>query len=113
MVSTNDGPAYVIRNETPTKNHWLTLNLIGHTSNRDAVGAIIKLTTSKGSQWWTVSTTSSYLSANDKRAHFGLGADTEARSIEITWPSGIHQTLKDVKGDQILKVDEPPREAAH
>ncbi|MGB7191603.1 MAG: VCBS repeat-containing protein, partial [Acidobacteriaceae bacterium] len=56
VVSTNDGPAYVIRNETPTKNHWLTLNLVGHTSNRDAVGAVIKLTTSKGSQWWTVST---------------------------------------------------------
>lgn len=109
VVSTNDGPGYVIRNETPTKNHWITLDLVGHTSNRDAVGAVIKLTTSKGPQWWTVSTTGSYLSANDKRAHFGLGADTEAKSIEITWPSGIHQVLTDVKGDQILRIDEPSR----
>jgi enediyne biosynthesis protein E4 len=107
VVSTNDGPAYVIRNETPTKNHWISLDLVGHTSNRDAVGAVIKLTTSKGPQWWTVSTTGSYLSANDKRAHFGLGSDTEAKSIEITWPSGIRQTLKDVKSDRVVKVDEP------
>ncbi|HEU4981702.1 MAG TPA: CRTAC1 family protein [Acidobacteriaceae bacterium] len=112
VVSTNDGPAYVVRNETPTKNHWISLDLIGHTSNRDAVGAVIKLTTSKGPQWWTVSTTGSYLAANDKRAHFGLGADTEAKSIEITWPSGIHQALNDVKGDRVVNIDEPPPSTA-
>ena len=100
------------KNETPTKNHWISLDLVGHTSNRDGVGAVIKLTTSKGPQWWTVSTTGSYLSSSDKRAHFGLGSDTEAKSIEIQWPSGIHQVLKNVKGDQILRVDEPPRSAA-
>jgi hypothetical protein len=112
VVSTNDGPAYVIRNETPTKKHWITLDLIGHTSNRDAVGAVIKLTTSKGPQWWTVSTTGSYLAANDKRAHFGLGSGTEAKSIEITWPSGIHQVLNDVKGDRVVNIDEPPPSTA-
>ena len=111
VVTTNDGPAYVIRNTTPTKNHWLSLELIGHKSNRDAVGAVIKLTTSKGSQWWTVSTSGSYLSASDKRAHFGLGAEREAKSIEISWPSGIRQDLRDVKGDQILHVDEPVNQA--
>lgn len=112
VVSTNDGPAHIVRNETPTTNHWLELNLVGHTSNRDAVGAVIKLTISKGPQRWTVSTTGSYLSSSDKRAHFGLGPDKEAKSIEIQWPSGIHQVLKNVKGDQILRVDEPPRGAA-
>jgi hypothetical protein len=107
VVTTNNGPAYVLRNETPTTNHWLTLLLVGHTSNRDAIGAEIKVTASGGSQYTTVSTTGSYLSSNDKRAHFGLGADTAAKSIEIRWPSGIRQTLNDVKADQVLRIEEP------
>ncbi len=107
VVSTNDGPAYVLRNETPGAGHWLTLKLIGHKSNRDAIGAEIKLKTSAGPQYITVSTTGSYLSAKDKRAHFGLGADTVAESIDILWPSGIRQTLKNVRADQILQVEEP------
>ena len=53
-----------------------------------------------------VSTASSYLSANDKRAHFGLGKDTAARLVEISWPSGIVQKLEHVKADQILTVRE-------
>jgi hypothetical protein len=68
---------------------------------------VIKVTTSHGAQYWTVSTTGSYLSSNDKRAHFGLGNETSARSIEITWPSGIHQTLTNVAGDRVVRVDEP------
>jgi hypothetical protein len=107
VVTTNNGPAYVLRNETQTTNHWLTLLLVGHTSNRDAIGAEIKVTTSKGPQYTTVSTAGSYLSSNDKRAHFGLGADNTAKSIEVRWPSGIKQTLTDVKGDQVLRIDEP------
>ena len=73
VVTTNGGPAYVLRNETATGNHWLTLSLVGHHSNRDAIGAEIKVTTSTGTQMLTVSTAGSYLSSNDKRAHFGLG----------------------------------------
>lgn len=107
VVSTNDGPAYILHNETATANHWLALKLKGHKSNRDGIGAEIKLTTSGGSQYVTVSTCGSYLSAKDKRAHFGLGADATALSIDIRWPSGILQTLKNVRGDQILEVDEP------
>ena len=107
VVTTNGGPAYVLRNETATRNHWLTLLLVGHKSNRDAVGAEVKVVTSHVAQYWTVSTAGSYLSSNDKRAHFGLGADSVARSIEIRWPSGIRQTLTDVAGDRIVKIDEP------
>jgi hypothetical protein len=106
VITTNGGPAYVLRNETATQNHWLTLLLIGHKSNRDAIGAEVKIVTSHGTQYWTVSTGSSYLSSNDKRAHFGLGADTVARSIEIRWPSGIRQTLTDIAGDRFIKIDE-------
>ena len=80
---------------------------MGHKSNRDGIGAEIKLTTSKGTQLVTVSTAGSYLSSNDKRAHFGLGSDAVAQSVEIRWPSGTVQTLKNVRGDRVLVVDEP------
>jgi hypothetical protein len=106
VVTTNDGPAYVLHNETPTSNHWLTLKLVGHKSNRDAIGAEVKLITANGSQFATVTTASSYLSSSDKRVHFGLGAEAIAQTIEIRWPSGILQTLKNIKADQILQVDE-------
>jgi hypothetical protein len=107
VVTTNDGPAYVLHNETATSNHWLTISLVGHRSNRDGIGAEIKVTTSTGSQLATVSTAGSYLSSSDKRAHFGLGAETIVKSIRIQWPSGVIQTLENVSADQILKLDEP------
>ncbi len=107
IVTTNGGAAHLLHNETSTTNHWLTLLLVGHKSNRDAIGSQIKVMSAGGKQYWTVSTAGSYLSSNDKRAHFGLGLDTEAEEIEIRWPSGIVQTLKHVKADRILQVDEP------
>ena len=113
VVSTNDGPAYVIRNETPTHNHWLGLKLVGHKSNRDAIGAEVKVVTAQGPQWETVSTASSYLSSGDKRLHFGLGSQSAADTVEIQWPSGIKQTLKNVRGDQFVTVDEPVEAPAH
>jgi hypothetical protein len=106
VVTTNDGPAYVLHNETAAPNHWLSLNLVGHKSNRDGIGAVIKVVTKAGTQYTTVSTSGSYLSSSDKRAHFGLGAETVADGIEIRWPSGITQTLKQVKADQNLTVEE-------
>jgi len=106
VVTTNDGGVHVLHNATQNQNHWLTLELVGHRSNRDAIGAEVKLVTAKGSQWATLTTAGSYLSSSDKRLHFGLGSEAAARSIEIRWPSGIHQMLKDIRADQILKVDE-------
>ncbi len=107
VVTTNDGPVHILHNETSTPNHWILLKLVGHHSNRDAIGAEVTLVTSSGPQYATVSTAGSYLSASDKRVHFGLGTDTVARSIEIRWPSGIRQTLKNTSADQILQIDEP------
>jgi hypothetical protein len=107
VITTNDGPVHVLHNETSTSNHWLLLKLVGHTSNRDAIGAEVRLVTAQGSQYATVSTASSYLSASDKRVHFGLGKEASAQRIEVRWPSGIHQTIKDVRADQILQIDEP------
>jgi hypothetical protein len=111
VIATNDGGLHVLHNATQNQNHWLTLELVGHRSNRDAIGAEVKLVTAKGAQWATVTTAGSYLSSSDKRVHFGLGSDAAARSIEIRWPSGILQTLKDIRADQILQIQEPQEDA--
>ncbi|HMI53809.1 MAG TPA: CRTAC1 family protein [Candidatus Saccharimonadales bacterium] len=107
VVTTNDGGLHILKNETRTKNHWLTLKLRGHKSNRDGIGAEIKLVTGNGAQWTTVTTAGSYLSSSDKRTHFGLGSESIAEQIEILWPSGIRQSLKNIRADQILNVEEP------
>jgi enediyne biosynthesis protein E4 len=107
VVTTNDGPAYVLRNATSTQNHWLTLKLVGHESNRDAIGAEIKILTAKGTQIATVTTAGSYLSSNDKRVHFGLGTESTVKSVNIRWPSGIQQALANVRADQMLDIEEP------
>lgn len=109
VVTTNDGPLYVLRNETPTSNHWLTLKLVGHKSNRDAIGAEVRIVSANGSQMEAVTTASSYLSSSDKRVHFGLGKESSVQTIEIRWPSGVRQILNNVHGDQVLQVDESPK----
>jgi enediyne biosynthesis protein E4 len=82
--------------------HWLTLTLIGTRSNRDGIGSRVLV----NGQTQSVTSAGSYLSASDKRVHFGLGDSTSA-SVEVFWPSGVHQTLSGVKADQFLEVREP------
>lgn len=107
VVTTNEGPVHILHNQTSTGNHWLLLKLIGHQSNRDAIGAEVRVVTASGSQYSTVSTAGSYLSSSDKRVHFGLGSESIAQRIEVRWPSGIHQTIPNIHADQILQIDEP------
>jgi hypothetical protein len=107
VITENGGPAHVLMNRTKTANHWIRFRLAGHKSNRDGIGAVIRVDTAQGSQWYTVTTASSYLSSGDVRAHFGLGSETIAKTVEVRWPSGIVQTLKNVRGDQQIQVDEP------
>jgi hypothetical protein len=106
VVTTNDGPAHLLLNKTASQNHWLTLELVGHKSNRDGIGAEMKIVTSAGAQYATVSTASSYLSSSDKRVHFGLGSQNVVKEIEIRWPSGIIQKLLHVNGDRMVRVEE-------
>jgi len=106
VVTSIDGPAWVLHNETPTPNHWITLKLEGTQSNRDGIGAQVKISTAEGDQYATVTTASSYQASSDKRLHFGLGSATNIERIDIRWPSGIRQVLRDVKADQILSVKE-------
>jgi enediyne biosynthesis protein E4 len=106
-INCNNQPAVVLRNQGGNGNHWLLINTVGTASNRDGIGARIRLVGESGAQQFvTISTASSYLSASDKRAHFGLGKDKTARLVEITWPSGTVQKLENVKADQILTVTE-------
>ena len=107
VVTTNGGPLHLLHNETISSNHWVILNLIGHHSNRDAIGAVVKISAGNTAQYGTVTTSSSYLSSSDKRLHFGLGISTMVNSIKILWPGGKRQTLRNIKADQVLRIDEP------
>ncbi len=106
VVTSNNGPAWVLLNQTQTSNHWITLKLVGVKSNRDAIGARVKISTPAGDQFATVSTSGSYQSASDKRVHFGLGAADSVSEIEIHWPSGIRQIVRQQKADQMVTITE-------
>jgi enediyne biosynthesis protein E4 len=107
VVTTNGGPAHVLLNQTEHSGHWVTLRLIGHKSNRDGIGAVVEAKTASGKQWATVTTSSGYLSSSDPRVHFGLGESSTASCVEIRWPSGVVQTITNVKSDRQIQVDEP------
>jgi hypothetical protein len=107
VISVLDGEAKIFHNSTQNQNHWLSIKLTGTRSNRMGLGARIRLTSTSGTQFNHATTSTGYASSSDPRVHFGLGADTKAREIEISWPSGIHQVLRDVAGDRILAVTEP------
>ncbi len=110
VINCNDGHPLILRNQGNRLNHWLSLDLVGSVSNRDAIGSKIRLVTESGERHTAfVSTAGSYLSASDKRVHFGLGASKKALSIEITWPNGNVQNLESIPANQILTVREPSR----
>ena len=102
--------AYVLRNEGGNRNNWIGLKLVGSKSNRDGIGARIKVVTASGlTQYFTVNTAVGYLSASDKRVLVGLGGDAIAKSIEIRWPSGTVQKLENVQARQYITVSEPAK----
>jgi tetratricopeptide (TPR) repeat protein len=108
VASDYAAPAHLLRNEGGNRYHWIEMLLQGTRSNRDAIGARVKLTSGNGKvQYRTVSTAGSYASANDRRVAFGLGAETNIREINICWPSGTVQHLESPAPDQILRVIEP------
>jgi hypothetical protein len=107
VVSRIGERAEIFRNTSPTKNHWLALQLRGKRSNRDGIGALIHVTTaSGGSQWNRVTTSTGYGGSSDRTVFFGLGKESTARSIEIVWPSGVRQKLDNAAGDRYLTIEE-------
>lgn len=99
----------LLRNNKGNQNNWFEMNLIGTVSNRDAVGARVRLTSGGKLQITQKRSTTGYLSQGDPRLHFGLGKNDNIERIEITWPSGKKQVLENVKANQILTVTEPNR----
>ena len=109
-VNQNDGPPLLLRNGG-NKASWILIQTVGVASNRDGIGALIRIVGESGlEQFSVVSTASSYLSASDKRVHFGLGSERSIKELEIRWPSRAVQHLKGVDTNQLLTVEEPARE---
>jgi len=98
--------AEIWMNRSEKTGHWLDIALRGTKSNRDGIGARIKLVTKSGAQYNHMTTSVGYASSSDGPVHFGLGPDSHADLIEIHWPSGAVQTLRDVAVDRVLKVTE-------
>ena len=109
VVSAISAPAEIWINDSPGGNHWLEFRLEGTKSNRDGIGARIKVEAGGTIQYNQVSFVAGYASSSAGPTHFGLGPNKSADSVEIRWPSGITQELKNVPADQIVKVKEPPR----
>jgi hypothetical protein len=108
VVAVIGEPAELLYNVSTGAGHWIALQLEGRKSNRDGLGAAVKLTGASGRVQYNHATTAvGYASSSDKRVYFGLGADRAAREIEIRWPSGARQVLDDVPADQVLEVEEP------
>jgi enediyne biosynthesis protein E4 len=99
-------PAFLLRNTSPTAGHWISIQLVGHKSNRDAIGARVELLAGGIRQSHQRIAGSGYLSQDDPRLHFGLGAAAKVDRLTITWPSGIQQVLENLPADRILKVEE-------
>ncbi|MCU1260371.1 MAG: ASPIC/UnbV domain protein [Bryobacterales bacterium] len=111
VTSLNERPR-ILMNSADSGNHWLALELVGRYSNRDAIGAKVKVMTESGRTLYNhVSVSVGFMSSSDKRVHFGLGAEKQVTSVEIRWPRGAKQTLADLKTDQYIKIEEPlPRQ---
>ena len=107
VVANVNGPARLFHNITPNAGHWLALKLIGTRSNRDGIGAKISVTLPDRKLYNHCTTSVGYASSSEPLVRFGLGKETAAELIEIQWPSGQLQKLRDVKSDQTLKVREP------
>jgi hypothetical protein len=105
-VTVLNGSPEILLNRTQTKNHWIILNLMGVQDNHDGIGTKVKITTAHGSQYNVANTAVGYNSSSDKRVHFGLGGDAVIDRIELSWPTGVKQTLTNVKADEVLTIRE-------
>lgn len=109
LITSNNGPARLLRNDNANQNDLLRVKMVGSRSNRDGIGAKVIMKTTKGAKSFSmVKTGSSYCSQSELPLVFGLGAPEEGRviSLEITWPSGQKDTISDIKPNQSITVQE-------
>lgn len=108
VVTVLNGKARILRNVSDNGNNWIAFKLVGTKSNRMGMGAQLKLTTEDGaSQYDVISTSAGYGASRDPRAHFGLGTFKTVKQLEIRWPSGVRQVLKDLPSNRIHRIEEP------
>jgi hypothetical protein len=105
VFNMNEAPS-LLRNDYTGPNHWIALKLEGTRSNRAAIGATVRLTAGGRTQAQAVLSQSSYYSHDDLRLHFGLGPATSADTIEVRWPDGRTEVLKDVRGGRVVEIKE-------
>jgi enediyne biosynthesis protein E4 len=105
LVTTNGGPAWLFHNEGGT-NHSLRVKLLGTKSNRDGIGAVVRVTSGGAKQWQMLRSGSSYLSQSELVLTFGLGGTTKADEVEVQWPSGQVDKLAGLTGDQTVTIEE-------
>jgi len=106
LFSTNNGPARLLRNDGGNRNHWLSIRTAGTKSNRDGIGAVVRIESASGKQWNMVRSGSSYASQSDLALTFGLSADTLVKTIQVEWPSGMKQSFSGVQVNQLITIDE-------
>jgi hypothetical protein len=99
-------PPSLLKNEGGSGNHWLSVKLAGTKSNRSAIGARIALTAGGRRQIRDVLSGSSYISQSDLRQHFGLGSTSKVDEIEVRWPGGQVDRVKNVDADQFVRIEE-------
>jgi hypothetical protein len=105
VLTTNGGPTYLFHNEGGA-NHSLRVRLVGTTSNRDGIGAVVHVISDQDKQWKVVHSGSSYLSQSELTLTFGLGRKTKADTVEIKWPSGYVDRLSKISADQTVTIEE-------
>ena len=104
VIEDLDGKPMILRNHGVAGNHWVSFELSGTKSNRLAIGARLKIVADGITQTEQIHSGGSYLSQHDLRVHFGLGTSTKIGSVEIHWPSGVVDVLKDLAADQFYSV---------
>jgi hypothetical protein len=107
VINDLDGAPQLLHNELQGAGNWLLVKLRGRGKNKDAIGALVRLTSSGATQTRLVRSGTSYLSQDDMRQHFGLGKAVQADSLEVTWPDGTKTRQENVRANQILEIREP------
>ncbi|HVP49182.1 MAG TPA: CRTAC1 family protein [Bryobacteraceae bacterium] len=100
------GPAFLLHNVSPGSNHWISVKLVGHKSNRDGIGAQVEVIATGNRQLRERTGGSGYLSQDDPRVHFGLASATKIDKLTVTWPSGTRQVLENLPVDRVITVEE-------
>ncbi|MBZ5514285.1 MAG: CRTAC1 family protein [Acidobacteriia bacterium] len=106
LVSNNNEPPNLLRNEGGNKRHWLLVKCVGTRSNRSALGARVRVVAGQHTQTEEVMSGSSFLSQSDLRLHFGLGQAAGADSLEVDWPSGLKESFRSVRANQLITIVE-------